>query len=117
MTEAEFMEIVCEVRNIADPAFLDLPLVNEHRFIHGVIDLSVGDVQRFKSEMVESANRSALARRASPEGAGWGSRAIMLTSSSSRKLRPSKFSTALLAEAGRSRAKLIETFSIADSHY
>jgi hypothetical protein len=37
----------------------------------------------------------------------------MLTSSSSRKLRPSNFSTALLAEVGRSRAKLIETFSIA----
>ena len=26
MTEAEFMEIVCEVRNIDDPAFLELPL-------------------------------------------------------------------------------------------
>lgn len=26
MTEAEFMEIVCEVRNIDDPSFLDIPL-------------------------------------------------------------------------------------------
>ena len=26
MTEAEFMEIVCEVRNINDAAFLDMPL-------------------------------------------------------------------------------------------
>lgn len=26
MTESEFMKIVCAVRNIDDPAFLDLPL-------------------------------------------------------------------------------------------
>jgi acyl carrier protein len=26
MTETEFMEIVCEVRNIHDPSFLDIPL-------------------------------------------------------------------------------------------
>lgn len=26
MTETEFMQIVCAVRNIDDPAFLDLPL-------------------------------------------------------------------------------------------
>jgi acyl carrier protein len=26
MTETEFMKIVCAVRNIEDPAFLDLPL-------------------------------------------------------------------------------------------
>ena len=26
MTETEFMEVVCEVRNIDDPAFLDIPL-------------------------------------------------------------------------------------------
>lgn len=26
MTETEFMEVVCEVRNISDPAFLDIPL-------------------------------------------------------------------------------------------
>jgi acyl carrier protein len=26
MTEIEFMRIVCEVRNINDPAFLDIPL-------------------------------------------------------------------------------------------
>lgn len=26
MTETEFMEIVCEVRNIDDPSFLDIPL-------------------------------------------------------------------------------------------
>ena len=26
MTETEFMQIVCKVRNIDDPAFLDLPL-------------------------------------------------------------------------------------------
>jgi hypothetical protein len=44
-----------------------------------------------------------------PDG---GARAIILTYSSSRKLRPSNFSIAVLAEAGRSRAQLIETFSI-----
>ncbi|HEU4509486.1 MAG TPA: acyl carrier protein [Pyrinomonadaceae bacterium] len=26
MTETEFMEVVCEVRNINDPSFLDIPL-------------------------------------------------------------------------------------------
>lgn len=26
MSESEFMQIICKVRNIADPAFLDLPL-------------------------------------------------------------------------------------------
>ena len=26
MTETEFMEVVCDVRNIDDPSFLDLPL-------------------------------------------------------------------------------------------
>lgn len=26
MTETEFMEVVCEVRNISDPSFLDIPL-------------------------------------------------------------------------------------------
>ena len=37
--------------------------------------------------------RSASARRASPDEAGWGARAIMLTSSLSRKLRPSNCSS------------------------
>ena len=26
MTETEFMEVVCDVRNISDPSFLDIPL-------------------------------------------------------------------------------------------
>lgn len=26
MTETEFMQVVCAVRNIADPSFLDMPL-------------------------------------------------------------------------------------------
>ena len=55
--------------------------------------------------------RSALRRRSSPDGAGWEWSDITLTSSSSRKFRPSKPSIAVRVEAGRSRAQCIETFS------
>jgi|HubBroStandDraft_1064217.scaffolds.fasta_scaffold837072_1 hypothetical protein len=87
-----------------------------HRFVNSGIELFIGNGLGLGGVgRGLPFRRSALARRTSPDGAGWGSRARMLTSSSSsssRKLRPSNFSIAVLAEAGRSRAQLIETFSI-----
>ena len=60
--------------------------------------------------------RSALTRRSSPDGAGWEWSDIMLTSSSSCKVRPSRVSIALRVGEGGSPAQLIETFSMISSH-
>ena len=84
-----------------------------HRFVNSGIELFSGHRLGLLAELVEGTFQTLRTGAASfSDGAGWGSRAIMLTSSSSRKLRPSNFSIAALAEAGRSRAQFIETFSI-----
>jgi hypothetical protein len=84
-----------------------------HGFVNGSIEVLTGNVLGLSASWSRAPfRRSVLAPRASPEGAGWGLKAKILTSSLSRKLRPSNFSIAVLAEAGRSRAQLIETFSI-----
>jgi hypothetical protein len=85
----------------------------ENRFVNSVIELFIGNVQGLVGELVEGGSQTLRTCAASfSRWSRMGVEGIMLTSSLSRKLRPTNFSITVLAEAGGSRAKLIETFSI-----
>ena len=85
----------------------------ENRFVNSGIELFIGNVQGLVGELVEGGSQTLRSCVASfSRWSRMGVEAIMLTSSLSRKHGRPTFRIAVLAEAGGSRAKLIETFSI-----
>jgi hypothetical protein len=89
-----------------------------HRFINSGIELFSRDVARFVSQLVEDPLQTF---RACPALFSYGSRMGIERHNAhffviTQTARPSKSSMALRAEAGRSRAQLIETFSITFSY-